>query len=140
MVERGPAGVRVTDYKTGKNRVKEEFVVDGGQTLQPLLYALAAEQLFPDDPVLASRLWFCTARGGFEERSLTLDHDARSAATVVARTVGDALESGFLPAAPREGACRWCDYQSVCGPHEERRVRDKPRAQIAALLQLREQP
>jgi len=140
LVERGPGGIRVTDYKTGKNRVKQDFVVDGGQTLQPLLYALAAERLFPDDPVVASRLWFCTARGGFEERSLVLDREARSAATVVARTVGDALESGFLPAAPREGACRWCDYRSVCGPHEERRTDGKPRAQVAPLLQLREQP
>jgi len=140
LIERGPGGIRVTDYKTGKVRMKQDAVVEGGEVLQPVLYALAAEQLFPDDPILASRLWFCTARGGFQERGVLLNEATREAAKLVVDTIRDALEAGFLPAAPRKDACRWCDYKVVCGPHEEQRVRNKPRKQIEALLKLRQAP
>jgi CRISPR/Cas system-associated exonuclease Cas4 (RecB family) len=140
LIERGPEGIRVTDYKTGKARMKQNAVVQGGEILQPVLYALAAEQLFPDDPVLASRLWFCTARGGFQERGVLLDEATRAAAKLVVETIGEALETGFLPAAPRKDACRWCDYKVICGPHEEQRTRTKPRKQIENLLKLREAP
>ena len=41
-------------------------------------------------------------------------------------TVAGALSDGFLPAAPAEGDCEWCDYRRVCGPYEETRVAMKP--------------
>ena len=45
LLERDPAGrIRVTDHKTGKVRAEKNFVIGGGKTLQPVLYALAAEQ------------------------------------------------------------------------------------------------
>ena len=47
LVERHPSGlVRVTDHKTGKADGKRGQLIDGGKSLQPLLYALAAEKLF----------------------------------------------------------------------------------------------
>ena len=68
LVERSRDGrVRVTDHKTGKPRVRSGQVVAGGQALQPVLYALAAEKLFPDAPVESGRLYYCTAAGGFTE-------------------------------------------------------------------------
>lgn len=142
LIERGPGGLRVTDYKTGKVNVKQDAVIQGGEVLQPVLYALAVEKAFPNDKVLGGRLWFCTARGGFQDRETLLNQQAREAADQVARAVGSALESGFLPAAPRKDACRWCDFKSVCGPHEEARTQGgaKPREQIADLLKLREAP
>jgi hypothetical protein len=39
------AALRATDHKTGKTRPKAGVVVGGGTVLQPLLYALAAEEL-----------------------------------------------------------------------------------------------
>ncbi len=33
--------------------------------------------------------------------------------------------SGFLPAAPAERACTWCDFRSICGPDEARHVARK---------------
>ena len=48
---------------------------------------------------------------------IPLDDKARRAASDVAKTVGDALEAGFLPAAPVHRACEWCDYRPVCGPY-----------------------
>jgi hypothetical protein len=66
-----------------------------------------------------------------------LDDAARAGAQVVAEVVGGALEEAFLPAAPAEGACRWCDYLEVCGPYEEARTERKPADRLAALAKLR---
>jgi hypothetical protein len=38
--------LRVTDHKSGKFDGNLRQVIDGGKTLQPVLYALAAEKLF----------------------------------------------------------------------------------------------
>lgn len=128
--ERGPR-LRATDAKTGRAtdpitgraRIPEEAVIRGGRSLQPALYAMALDKRFPDREVDGGRLFFCTSRGGFHSHFVPLDGETRAAVRVLADAVGDALERGFLPAAPDEGACRWCDYQPVCGPHEELRLR-----------------
>ncbi|HEY5657271.1 MAG TPA: PD-(D/E)XK nuclease family protein [Myxococcota bacterium] len=141
LVERSRDGrIRVTDHKTGKPRVRSGQVVAGGQALQPVLYALAAEKLFPDAPVESGRLSYCTAAGGFTECVVPLDERARASAAALAEVVGDALERGFLPAAPDKGACRWCDYRAICGPYEELRAGRKPQAPLAPLARLRGLP
>ncbi len=118
--------LRVTDHKTGRAAPDRGNVIFGGKILQPVLYALAAEKLFPKSAVAKGRLWYCTAAGGFEERNVELNATARSRAEAVASTVRQALENGFLPAYPEHGACEYCDYQVICGPYEEMRTRRKP--------------
>ncbi len=140
LVERQDDGrVRATDHKTGKVRAKNGIVVGGGEILQPVLYALACEQLL-SDTVEAGRLYYCAAAGGFEERVVPLDAESRAAAAVVADVVGRAIGDGFLPAAPVPRACRYCDYRSVCGPYEEIRVKRKPAERLAELRRLRAMP
>ncbi len=137
LVERHVRGaVRATDHKTGKVWAGRGVVVGGGQILQPLLYALACERLLPE-PVEAGRLYYCTAAGGYTERVVPLDERGRRAAAEVAATVERALVDGFLPAAPIERACTYCDYRSVCGPYEEMRVKRKPTDRLTGLLRLR---
>jgi RecB family exonuclease len=141
LVERaGDGRVRVTDHKTGKERFRAGGVVDGGRALQPVLYAMAVEKLFPDASIESGRLYYCTSAGGFAEREVPLDDAARAAGAGVAKTVGDALDEPFLPAAPDEGACRWCDYRPVCGPYEELRVAKKWKPALEPLRALRELP
>ena len=118
--------LRVTDHKTGRNRTREGMVVGGGETLQPVLYGLAVEGTL-GRPVHESRLSFCTAAGRYEQRVVTLDDGARRAGTEVLEIVDRAVEAGTLLPAPRQGACRWCDFQVVCGPWEERRTEAKHR-------------
>jgi ATP-dependent helicase/nuclease subunit B len=123
LVERREGGgLRATDYKTGKARANDGTIIGGGETLQPVLYALTLEKLFPEQRVDAGRLYYCTSVGEFKEVVIPLDDEARAAATLVAKTVGDALEKGFLPAAPAPRGCEWCDYRPVCGPYEELRT------------------
>ncbi len=141
LVERDSARglVRITDHKTGKTRAPADVVVGGGRVLQPVLYALAAESLVPET-VDSGRLYYCTLAGGFEQREVTLNDTARQSALTVIQIVGEALESGFLPAAPDERECQWCDYRMLCGPYETRRSAMKPAPRLKSLKQLRALP
>jgi ATP-dependent helicase/nuclease subunit B len=142
LVERHPSGIaRVTDHKTGKAVMKRTQLIEGGKSLQPLLYGLAAEKLFAGEAkVTEGRLYFCTSTGGFVEHTVPLDENARSAAVKVAEAVGEALAGAFLPAIPDSGECDLCDFRVVCGPYEERRSARKPQEGRERLLNLRALP
>jgi ATP-dependent helicase/nuclease subunit B len=141
LVERDAGGaLRAVDYKTGKVKAKENIVIAGGAILQPALYALALEKHFPETPIDSGILYYCTSAAEFTMRRVPLDDDAREAVRAVAQTVGASLREGFLPAAPARDACAYCDYRTVCGPHEEIRVMKKPQTRLRSLLQLRSRP
>jgi hypothetical protein len=55
---------------------------------------------------------------------------ARSRAQQLAEMVGHALAAPALLAAPKKGACRWCDYTAVCGEGEEARAQKKQKTQL----------
>ena len=97
-------------------RAEKDTVIGGGALLQPVLYALALEKILPSERILDGRLYYCTATGEFTAVEVPLDEDARKAAALVAKTVADAVHGAFLPAAPAEGACKYCDYLPGCGP------------------------
>ncbi len=140
LVERRSDGtLRVTDHKTGKARAPEDTVINGGATLQPVLYALVAEKML-EGAVESGRLYYCTADGDFTERVIELDETSRAHARTALGIVARALEQGILPAAPSKDACRWCDYRAVCGPFEELRTARKPPQLLADLRKLRELP
>ena len=127
LIERTPAGVlRVTDHKTGRYRAKRHAIIQGGELLQPVLYGLAAQRLFPDADVRSGRLYYCTADGEFRDHEVPIDDHTTAAARVLAEVLGQAFSAGTFQALPRDGACAWCDYRTVCGPDEERRIRRKP--------------
>jgi hypothetical protein len=142
LVEAHRSGImRVTDHKTGKFDGKAGQIIGGGTSLQPLLYALAAEKLFASQAEIScGRLYFCTARGGFATLEVALDDHARAAAAQVADTIRDAVAAGFLPAYPATDECTRCDYRGVCGPHEERRIARKPAGRVEPLVRLRGAP
>ena len=129
--------LRVTDHKTGGNRTRPGMVVGGGETLQPVLYGLAVEEV-SGRPVDEARLFFCTATGRYEQRVVSLGEDERRRGVEVLEIVDRAVETGALLPAPREGACRWCDYQAVCGPGAEQRAARKDGAPLHDLLVLRD--
>ncbi len=139
LVERSPAGtLRATDYKTGKAVVEPDTRVGGGKTLQPVLYALALEEIFPGSAVAGGRLSYCTMRGGFSEVFVPLDDHTRNAAREAVGIVMNALETGFFPAAPQEKACARCDLNAVCGLNEEARTARKVKKDLLPLMRLRE--
>ncbi|TNF33995.1 MAG: PD-(D/E)XK nuclease family protein, partial [Deltaproteobacteria bacterium] len=145
LVERAADGtLRATDHKTGRPRGTAGMVIGGGLHLQPVLYALALEQLVPDAPVAGGRLWYCTERAGWEDRVIPLDERARDAASRLATAIDDSVVGGFLPAYPRAdgryNACTWCDYATICGPDEVQRTKKKPKREVERLIAIREEP
>jgi ATP-dependent helicase/nuclease subunit B len=138
-VEKSRVGTyRATDYKTGKVRATAATKIGGGQTLQPIFYALALEKIFPGARVDGGRLYYCTTTGEFKEVNVPLDDLARDEARAVIKLVDDWVTGGNLPAAPDEGACQYCDYLRVCGPYEELRTRKvKKQNPLKELIALR---
>jgi RecB family exonuclease len=120
--ESGRPVLRVTDYKSGRRVEKRHFVSDGGRALQPLLYGLALERLFPEARVISGRLYFCTSRGDFASDVVPLEPSARALFEDWSGAVDALLRDGLLPAAPAPAACATCPCLPVCGPYEEERV------------------
>jgi ATP-dependent helicase/nuclease subunit B len=128
--------LRVTDHKTGKNRSSVDLIVGGGSVLQPVLYSVAVERGLKKK-VTAGRLFYSTTAGGFAEREIPINDYTRTQGLMVLTLVDKAIEAGFLPAAPAERACAWCDFRPVCGPREEERLRRKNEDRLADLAALR---
>ncbi len=120
LVEKGEDGrARITDYKSGRAWVPPQAVVNGGETLQPVLYALAFESLTGRE-VAESRLYYCTDIGGYEQRRIVPDEETLSVVEEFQRRLDTVIAEGFFPAAPKPTfGCRFCDYRSVCGPRAE---------------------
>ena len=120
LVEKRADGkVRVTDHKSGKAWMPESAIVNGGQSLQPVLYTLAYEAL-TGEQVESSRLYYCTERGGYSERRVVTDEAALDVIAEFQRRLDEVIEEGFFPASPLpKFGCRFCDYISVCGPRME---------------------
>ena len=138
LVEENAAGaIRATDHKTGKPRVERGALIMGGKSLQPTLYALALEKIFPSAMVAGGRLYYCTTKGEFSEVSVPLDDESRNAARVLAKTLTLYLQEGFFPAAPAKDECKYCDYKRVCGPYEEMRAKKKETGRLSQLEELR---
>ncbi len=129
--------LRVVDHKTGLFPNPAPRYVGGGEYLQPLLYALSAESLL-EGPVDSGSLFYCTQRGGFREVEIPLDDEGRRRVREVLTTLGKEVERGFLPAAPRKDACRFCDFIAVCGPYEEYRLSRKLRPPLRPLEKIRQ--
>ncbi len=128
--------LRVTDHKTGRNRSNDQLIVDGGKVLQPVLYSVAVAQGL-GEAVSSGRLYYCTTAGGFGERDIEINDYTRRQGLDVLTIVDRAVEQAFLPAAPSERACTWCDFRAACGPREEERVSHKAKDRLGDLAALR---
>ena len=139
LIEAKGGDLRITDHKTGRNRTTWKTVIGGGAILQPVLYGMAVERAL-GTPVSSGRLFYCTSAGGFVDHEIPLNEQNRRAGLEALEIVDRAIELGFLPAAPDERACAWCDFVAVCGPDEHARVARKVRDKLGDLEALREKP
>jgi CRISPR/Cas system-associated exonuclease Cas4 (RecB family) len=128
--------LRVTDHKTGRSRATSDLIVGGGAVLQPVLYSVAVERAL-GKKVANGRLFYSTTVGGFVEYPIDITAYNREQGLQVLAAIDRAVETGFLPAAPHDRACSWCDFRPVCGPREEERVAHKNREPLADLEAVR---
>ena len=137
MVERHRTGIlRVVDHKTGSAPTPAPQCVGHGEVLQPVLYAVAAEQAL-GEKVLTGRLHYATLRSNYREIDIVVNDFTRSVAQKALGIIDEHLRQGFLPAAPRAKACATCDYTVVCGPYEEERSARKSKPELKSLRELR---
>jgi ATP-dependent helicase/DNAse subunit B len=138
LVERKPGTniLRVTDYKTSKNRSERGAIIGHGQQLQPVIYSLAVEAA-TGCSVESARFSYCTTAGGFTEHNVPINERTRGIGIEALEIIDRAVELGMLPPAPADKACGFCDFLPVCGPNQERRARRKSREQIGDLIELR---
>ncbi len=131
--------LRITDHKTGRVPWPRPKITGKGEILQPLLYSLAAEALLRR-PVSSGRLYYCTQRGNYQQLHFHMNDQSLFHLKEVLETIDRSIEIGFLPAAPRANACRFCDYQAVCGPYEEIRTARKQDGFLNPLASIRAIP
>ena len=80
-------------------------------------------------------MYFCTSVGGFSEVIVPLDQYTRNSIAQVAEIIGEALDEPFLPAAPAERQCAWCDYQPICSKADRAgSVRRVPATAVESLV------
>jgi RecB family exonuclease len=137
LVERHVGGtVRVVDHKTGRIPEPRPETVGRGEVLQPTLYALAAEAML-GEPVGVGRLYYSTIAQNYFPIDVAMHDWTRRRVQHVLEVIDGAIVNGFLPAAPREGGCKNCEFLPVCGPYEEERVKEKSQAELKGLKELR---
>jgi ATP-dependent helicase/nuclease subunit B len=132
--------LRITDHKTGRRPDKiDNVIIGGGSVLQPVLYGMAIERVL-GQLIESSRLSYCTSAGGFSTHAVPISERTRAYGVEALTIIDRAIETGFLAAAPKEDACGRCDFRSVCGPNEFRRVLHKPDDRLGDLKALRKLP
>jgi ATP-dependent helicase/nuclease subunit B len=136
-VEQRQGQLRATDYKTVEAPPASNAIISGGKTLQPALYALVLEKLFPSAQVSGGNAYYCTTRGGFARRPVELNEWTRKAAAELSQAISCAFSEGFFPAAPEAEACERCEFRIGCGPYERERVALKQPQRLDALEALR---
>jgi ATP-dependent helicase/nuclease subunit B len=137
LIERNSQGDhRVTDYKTGRVPYPQPQAVGGGAYLQPLIYALAAQAMLGQS-IAGGRLHYATMRGTYKSIFVSLNEYNKRALAKVLDGIDISIRNGFLPAAPKEGACLHCDFAPICGPYEEDRIKKKSRVELKGLTQIR---
>ncbi|NJK89216.1 MAG: Dna2/Cas4 domain-containing protein [Myxococcales bacterium] len=101
--------------------------------LQPTLYALAAEASL-DRPARMARLAYATESQSHRSLTISIDDEARELLRKALETIDGALQQGFLPAYPKKGACRFCDYKwsAATGKSTGRRSRKLRRSQSSS--------
>lgn len=129
--------VRVIDYKTGKYIWKQDEQWKGGTELQLAIYNLAARAAYPKHEVAEAVYYYATAAGDYKKKICAATPDAEETLRKVLVTLDGLAAEGVFP--PVADNCRFCDYQSVCGPfREERAQRKSADPRLAAFKRLRD--
>ena len=126
LIERSDDGktLRVTDHKTGKDRTKKGLVVGQGEYLQPVVYGLAVEAALKRT-VVEGRFFYCTTEGGFTERCIPLDPNARQSAEARAAHDRRRDRGSFSGCRSARGCLCLLRLSRSCGPYEEIRFARK---------------
>jgi ATP-dependent helicase/nuclease subunit B len=109
---------RVIDYKTGSSRGRpKDNALGGGRSLQLPLYMIAAAELLAIPTERGSAQYFYSSRrGGFRRARFDGAElgDDRDGVRGLLRKLVKGMRAGDFHPEPSDGACRYCDFDSVC--------------------------
>jgi ATP-dependent helicase/DNAse subunit B len=117
---RSRTAIRVVDYKTGKFRINEQTVFEGGKKLQLSLYLLAAARLYGLSNLEESmaQYYFVSSAGRFSAHPFTGAQwkEKRERLARLLQLIQTAMRHGLFPATPGEEKhhCKICDFQMIC--------------------------
>ena len=104
--EIGKNEVELVDYKTGK--VRDKLYPEDKEQL--LIYQMAVEQIFPENPV---KLSYYYIEGNKKVSFLGTAKDLIRVENKIIKIIGDIKESSF-PATPSKQKCKFCDFKGIC--------------------------
>jgi RecB family exonuclease len=109
LVTRGPNGIMVTDYKSGKYEVSQKSIPNN---LQLGIYALAASIMFPGENIYAELYYLRTGR---RKGHLFLPSELDTVHEVVLEKINAIIEDMNFTASPGR-YCSFCDFakSGVC--------------------------
>jgi RecB family exonuclease len=125
-----PHRLRVVDYKSGKAGRYRNLaeLIDVGQRLQLVIYAIAAEQIFglPPEAISGAIKPLGDPDGGSETFAFELAEHKDRLLGALETFIGAILEGRF-PALPTRAGCQYCPLSSACrtthSTEERRRLR-----------------
>ncbi len=125
-VDRCGARIRVIDYKTGKKRIKDNSLA-GGEALQLPIYLLAAATIYSlQGPESAEACAYHLSPDGVKTVHFSGDSwpEKENLLREAVGIIREGIAAGqFFPyPGPR---CRYCDYDTICGPDIDRIYRLK---------------
>jgi ATP-dependent helicase/DNAse subunit B len=131
-IDRRPDGSLVLrDYKTGRAPRDDGRFFNAGKQLQMPFYVLAAESLFPGNPVSEAFLDYVD---GGRRVSLDLERVRGEGFRSLLVGIASAMSAGVFAQDPT--ACEWCDYTAVCGPRGLLHARRQMKRSDRLLVQL----
>ncbi len=96
----------IIDYKTGKSKEK----VDKDNKMQLLIYQLAAQQVFNENPKL---LTFYYIEDGKKVQFLGTEQDLKKVKEDILKII-EKIKSGDFSATPSPHVCKYCDFKDIC--------------------------
>ena len=138
-VARRSGRVRVIDYKTGKHFWRQDEQWKGGTELQLAIYNQAAAAAYPGHEIAEAAYYYATAVGEYKRKGCPATPEVEATLRDVLATLDGLAAAGVFP--PVADNCRFCDFQTLCGPFREARAQRKQHdPRLAPLKRLRELP
>ena len=124
--------VRVVDYKTGKYFWGRDAQFKGGTALQLAIYNHAARTAYPDSEITEAVYYYATGAGEYKRKGCACTPEVDATLGSVLSGLDQLAAAGVFP--PVADNCKFCDYQTICGPFRVERARAQGRRPAAGVV------
>ena len=120
---------------TGGGRRNAQF--KGGKALQLAIYNHAARVAYPGSEITEAVYYYATGAGEYKRKGCACTPEVDATLGSVLSGLDQLAAAGVFPAVADN--CKFCDYQTICGPFRvERAARKAADPRLASLRTMRE--